>query len=110
MIKLVADTIRESQKELRVRAKKCLNELTLQLNANTAVMRASHNETMVNRRIIKKIEKRIVDLKERMAMNTWDIEEGENSSFKKYSRGDNVCCRKWLKEAEKELKDALRGN
>jgi len=61
-------------------------------------------------KIIKKIEKRIVDLKERIAMNTWDIEEGDNSSFKKYSRSDNVCCRKWLKEAEKELKDVLRGN
>jgi len=37
-------------------------------------------------------------LKERIAMNTWDIEEGENSSFKKYSRGDNVACKKWLRK------------
>jgi hypothetical protein len=65
---------------------------------------------MVNKREIKKIEKRIEDLEERIAMNTWDIEGGEESSFKKYSRSDNVCCRKWLKEAKKELKDAKRGN
>ncbi len=56
-----------------------------------------------------KLIKKIEDLKERIAINTWDIEEGEPSDFKKYSRSDNVVCKKWLKEAEKELKDGIRG-
>jgi len=68
-----------------------------------------HNIKPMNKIKKKKLMKRIKDLKERIAMNTWDIEEGEPSDFKKYSRSDNVCCRKWLKEAEKELRDALVG-
>lgn len=59
---------------------------------------------------IKRIEKRIIDLQERIAMNNQDIEFGEASDFKKYSRSDNVCCKKWLKEAQKELKDVLLGD
>lgn len=58
---------------------------------------------------IEKLEIRIKDLKERVESNNQDIEFGEDKDFKKISLSDNVVCKKWLKEAEKEL-DALRGS
>lgn len=57
---------------------------------------------------IERIERKIKNMQERIDMNNQDIEFGEAPDFKRISRSDNVCCRKWMKELKKELKDALQ--
>ena len=59
---------------------------------------------------VENIRRRIKDMQKRIDLNTMDIESGENSGFKRYSRSDNVCCRKWMKELKKELNDVISGD
>ncbi len=52
-----------------------------------------------------KLLKRIEDLRERISLNNYDIEWGEDSDFKKISRADNRFCKERLKELEKEYRE-----
>ncbi len=50
------------------------------------------------------VETRIKDLQERISMNNYDIEHGEDPDSKRISRGDNKFCKPRLKELLNEVR------